>query len=141
MERSRPLEVRSFADGIGIVGSATCALHCLLAPVLLVTGTALPASFAADERFHQMLLWLILPASILAFGLGCWRHRDRWVLLLGAVGLVGLSSPLFVPHEWMGEGVERWVTVGSAGLLIAAHLRNFGRCRADDCDHRAVSAW
>ena len=86
-----------------------------------------------------MLLWLILPASILAFGLGCWRHRDRWVLLLGVLGLLGLSSPVAAPHDVMGEIGERWVTVGSAGVLIAAHLRNFRRCRADGCDHEDAS--
>ena len=135
MERTRSLGVRSLADGIGIVGSAACALHCIAAPVLLVAGTALPASFLADETFHHMLLWVLLPAAVLAIGLGCWQHKDRWVLVLGVLGLAGLSSPVAVPHELIGELGERVVTVGSAGLLIAAHLRNFRRCRADGCDH------
>lgn len=139
MGRPRSLDVRSVADGIGLLGSAFCVLHCLAAPALLVAGTALPASFLADESFHQMLLWVILPAAILAFGLGCWRHKDRWVLLLGALGLFGLSSAVAAPHDLIGELGERIVTIGSAGLLIAAHLRNFERCRADHCDHEQVS--
>ena len=139
MERTRSLGVRSFADGIGILGSATCALHCIAAPVLLVAGTALPASFVTDESFHQMLLWAILPASTLAFGLGCWRHKDHSVLLLGVLGLLGLSSSVAAPHDLIGEIGERWVTVGSAGLLIAAHLRNFKLCRAVACDHEGAS--
>ncbi len=65
MERTRPVGLRSFADGIGILGSATCALHCIAAPVFLVAGTARPDSFVSDESFHQMLLWAIL-RSILA---------------------------------------------------------------------------
>ncbi len=134
------LGARPVADGIGILGSAACALHCLAAPVLLVAGTALPASFLTDESFHQMLLWAILPASTLAFGLGCWRHKDHWVLLLGALGLFGLTFPVASPHALVGEIGERWMTVGSAGLLIAAHLRNFKRCRGDGCDHEAASA-
>jgi len=135
MRRTGPLGVQSFADGIGILGSAACALHCVAAPVLLVAGTTLPASFVTDERFHQMLLWVVFPASILAFGIGCWRHKDRWVFLLGALGLFGLSSAVVAPHDLIGEIGERWVTVGSAGLLVAAHLRNLRRCRADGCDH------
>ena len=99
----------------------------------------MPASFVTDETFHQMLLWAILPAATLAFGLGCWQHKDRWVLLLGILGLLGLSSSVAAPHDLIGEIGERFVTVGSAGLLIAAHLRNFRRCRADDCDHEEVS--
>ncbi|MCG8588026.1 MAG: MerC domain-containing protein [Proteobacteria bacterium] len=137
MRRTGSQSVRSLADGIGIVGSALCALHCIAAPVLLVAGTTLPAAFMTDESFHEMLLWTILPAAILAFGLGCWRHKDRGVLLLGVLGLVGLSSSVAAPHDLIGEFGERFLTLGSAGLLIAAHLRNFRRCRADDCDHEA----
>ena len=132
-------KTRSIADGIVILGSAGCALHCLAAPVFLVAGTALPASFLTDESFHQMLLWAILPASILAFGLGCWRHKDRWVLGLGILGLLGLSLSVVAPHDLIDESGERWVTVGSAGILISAHLRNFKQCRTDRCDHEEAS--
>ncbi len=117
------------------MGSAVCALHCIGAPVLLVAGTALPASFLTDEAFHQTLLWAILPAAALAFGLGCWQHKDRWVLLLGVLGLFGLSSPVAVPHDLIGEIGERIVTVVSAGILIVAHVRNFRLCRAEGCEH------
>ncbi len=140
MEKTRSLGLRSLADGIGILGSAACALHCAVTPIFLVAGTTLPASLVPDERFHLMLFWAILPASVLAFGLGCWRHRDRRVLLLGALGLFGLSSAVALPHELIGESGERWMTVGSAGLLISAHAINFKRCRADECDHEAAGA-
>ena len=139
MERARVLGLRSFADGVGIVGSAVCALHCVAAPVFLVAGTALPASFLADESFHRALLWVILPAAVVAFGLGCRRHKDRGVLLLGALGFLGLASSAVWLHDLVGEMGERAATVGSASLLIAAHVRNFRRCRSEDCDHRGVS--
>ena len=139
MEISESVDVRSIADGIGILGSASCALHCLAAPVFLVAGTAFPASFVTDERVHELLLWAILPASILAFGLGCSRHKDQWVLLLGILGLFGLSTSVAAPHDLIGEAGERGVTIGSAGLLIAAHFRNFKRCRADSCVHEEDS--
>ena len=132
-------KTRSIADGIVILGSAGCALHCMAAPVFLVAGTALPASFLTDESFHQMLLWAILPASILAFGLGCWRHKDGWVQGLGILGLLGLSLSVVAPHDLIDESGERWVTVGSAGILISAHLRNFKQCRTDRCDHEEAS--
>ena len=38
------------------------------------------------------MLWLILPAAIVAFGIGCWRHKDRWVLALGIIGFVWRTS-------------------------------------------------
>ena len=133
MTRSGAVGVRSLADGVGIAGSALCALHCLVAPVLLVAGTTLPATFAA-ESFHHALLWSILPASIVAFGLGCRQHKDWGVLGLGAVGLAGLLVPMLA-HGAIGDFGERAITVASAGCLIAAHIRNFKRCRVVQCDH------
>ncbi len=135
MEKTRSRGIRSFADGVGIMGSALCALHCLAAPVFLVAGTALPASFLADEAFHRMLLWVILPAAAVAFGLGCWRHKDRWVFLLGVLGFLGLAISAAILHDLVGETGERFATVASAGVLIAAHVRNFRLCNAEDCDH------
>jgi len=139
MRRPEAFGVRSFADGIGILASAACALHCLAAPLLLVAGTTLPASFVTDERFHRMLLWAVLPASILAFGLGCRRHKDPWVLVLGVLGRLGLCAAVVASHDLIGEAGARGVTVGSAGLLIAPHLRNYSRCRADECEHEEDS--
>ena len=135
METRSAQGIRPIADGIGIVGSAVCALHCVAAPALLVAGTALPAAIAPDETFHRTMLWLILPASALAFGLGCWLHKDRRVFSLGALGLAGLVASAALPHEALGETGERLVTLGSAGLLISAHVRNFRRCRAEACAH------
>ncbi len=137
MGRTRWPDPRPLADGIGLVGSAACALHCLAAPALLVAGTALPASFLADETFHERLLWVILPAAILAFGLGCGRHKDRWVLLLGVLGLIGLSASVAVPHDPMDEHGERMVTLAAAAVLLTAHLRNFRLCRAVGCSHES----
>lgn len=135
---ARAFGVRSVADGIGILGSAVCALHCIAAPALLVVGTTVPVSFVADEAFHEWLLWAILSAGALAFGLGCWHHKDRSVLLLGILGLMGLSASAGAPHHLVGELGERVTTLGSASLLVAAHYRNFKLCRADGCRHEDV---
>jgi peptidoglycan/LPS O-acetylase OafA/YrhL len=103
--------------------------------VLLVAGATIPASFLTDEAFHRAVLWLILPAAVLAFGLGCRRHKDRLVLLLGAVGLVGIVLAGVGLPDVVGESGEIAVTLVSAALLITAHVRNFKLCRADRCDH------
>ncbi len=122
-----------FADWLGIAASTACGLHCILIPVLLVTGTVLPASFLTDESFHRALLWLIIPAAFVAFSIGCWRHKDRLVMALGIIGLVGIVSAGLFLHDIVGETGERVVTLISAGILIYAHYRNYKMCRADSC--------
>ncbi len=129
--------VRATADWFGIVASAACAIHCIVLPALLVTGTVLPASLLGDESFHAAMLWVILPAAILAFGIGCRRHKDLWVLALGAIGLTGMVLAVAIVHDIAGEFGERIVTLVSAAVLITAHYRNFQLCRSSGCDHEA----
>ena len=128
-------KLSSVADWFGIAASSACAAHCILLPTLLVTGTVVPASFLGDEAFHKAMLWAILPAAIVAFGIGCWRHKDRIVLALGMTGLIGMVLAVTVVHDIAGESGERIVTVVSAAVLIVAHYRNFRLCRSSDCVH------
>ena len=127
--------MRTIADWLGIAASTACAVHCLLIPTLLVTGTVLPTSVLGGESFHLAMLWLILPAAIVAFGIGCWRHKDRWVLALGIMGLTGMVLSFAVLHDVAGEAGERIGTLLSASVLIAAHYRNFRLCRSSGCAH------
>ena len=135
MTRHRPHRLSAIADWFGITASSVCAVHCLLLPALLITGTVLPASILTDESFHLLMLWAILPAAIVAFGIGCMRHKDVWVLALGAIGLTGMVLGALVVHDLIGEVGERVVTVISAAILIAAHYRNFRLCRSEGCTH------
>ncbi len=129
----RKNSLRAIADWLGIVASTACAMHCVLVPVLLVTGTVLPASILAGDFFHLAMIWIILPAAIVAFGIGCRQHKDRWVLVLGVAGLTGIVASATVLHDLVGEGGERVGTLLSGALLVFAHYRNFRLCRSADC--------
>ena len=130
--------VRTIADWLGIAASMACAVHCVLVPTLLVTGTILPASMLANESFHLAMIGLILPAALIAFGIGCWRHKDRWVLALGVIGLTGIVMSATVLHDLTGEAGERIGTLISAAILILAHWRNYQLCRSADCAHECA---
>ncbi len=110
-------------------------MHCILVPTLLVTGTVLPASILGGEFFHLAMIWMILPAAIIAFGIGCWQHKDRWVLGLGIIGLTGIVLSATVLHDVIGEVGEIAGTLLSASILVFAHYRNFRLCRASACAH------
>ena len=129
------MDMRRIADGLGVLGATACALHCMAIPVLLVVGATVPTLFVFDESFHRWMLWLVVPSAVLAFALGCWRHKDRRVLVLGALGLAGMVLSGTMLHDLMGETAEKVATVISAVLLVLAHLRNFKLCRADSCQH------
>ena len=124
---------RSLADWFGIAASTACAIHCLIIPILLVLGTTVPTSIFLDESFHRTLLWVILPAALVAFGIGCRQHKDVWVLTFGAIGLIGIVLSATVIGGWFSENGERVVTLVSAGLLVIAHWRNYRLCRSVQC--------
>ena len=130
-------KARTVADWFGIAASTACAVHCILIPTLLVMGTVIPISFLADESFHYAMLWIILPAAIIAFGIGCWRHKDSWVFALGMTGMAGMVLAVSVLHDVIGETGERIATVIFAAILIAAHYRNFKICRSSRCAHES----
>ncbi len=137
MKRTLALDVRTVADGIGMLGASVCAVHCIAMPTLLVLGAAVPTVFLEDEAFHRLMLWFLVPSAVLAFSLGCWRHRDRWMVLFGALGLTGIVLSGLVLHDLVGELGERLATLGSAALLVVAHTRNYMLCRSRSCRHDA----
>ena len=96
-------------------------------PILLVTPLG-------NEYFHQLMIWLVLPTSGLAFTLGCRHHKDLIVIILGSVGLmlIGLGASWII-HTW-DETVERVITILGGLVLAFAHFRNHRLCRADDCE-------
>ena len=131
---------RSVADVVGVVGSALCALHCMIVPLSLVVGPMGPLALVEDEIFHRVMLWVVVPAAALAFSTGCLQHRDRRVSWMGGIGVVCLTASFTVLHDLLGENGERIVATASAGLLIAAHVRNFRLCRAGACAHEPAAS-
>ncbi len=108
-------------------------VHCLLTPVLLIAVPVLSTSMLVDEQFHLVLLAFVLPVSLVALFLGCRRHKDGVVVLLGGLGLVSLAVVALLGHDTLGEFGERSATVVSGVILAAGHLRNYRLCRHEGC--------
>lgn len=121
-------------DGLALTLSAICLVHCLALPVALTLLPTLAAGVLDHADFHKLMLVVALPASLLAFGIGCRRHRRSDVLILGGLGLSMLVFAAYAAHAWHGE-LERYVTVAGGLVLAFAHIQNFRACRGSDCDH------
>ena len=130
------MRVRALADVTGTIGSVVCAAHCLLGPLTLLIAPALPALLLVDGAFHQVMLYIVVPAGLVGFALGCWRHKDRWTMAIGGVGLLGLSLAATAGHDYLGVTSERGVTLLAAFVLMLAHARNYRLCRTEQCQHQ-----
>ena len=128
------LKIQNLLDGLAISASLLCILHCLLMPFLLILVPIISSTFVADEEFHFVLVVLVLPLSIIALFLGCTRHKDHVVIILGALGLSSLVLVALFGHDLLGEIGEKVATVISGSILAAGHVRNFKLCRDKDCN-------
>ncbi|MCP4926963.1 MAG: MerC domain-containing protein [Gammaproteobacteria bacterium] len=87
------------------------------------------ATVVMDETFHTILLWVILPTSVIAAGMGCVRHRDASVLMLVGTGLSVLIGAAFWAHGHAPGWVDISLSLVGGTLLAAGHIGNFLLCR------------
>ncbi len=104
-------------DLLGAWLSLLCLAHCTLVPLLPLLLAAIP--WLADEAMHATLLIVITPVAVVALARGYRRHGRRSVLFGGALGLILLLSAAF-----MGEALEKPLSVTGSLVLCAAHLQN-----------------
>lgn len=122
--------LQTLLDGCAVAISAFCAVHCLALPLLLVLFPLLGATVLTDEAFHAILLWVILPTSLIAVGLAWGRHRDATVLTLVGIGLFMLVMAAVWAHDHAPAWVDQSGSVAGGFLLAAGHIRNFLLCRS-----------
>ena len=129
------MTITALLDRSAILLSMICVVHCLALPVAIVMLPALSAYWFADEYFHLFLLYLVLPTSVIALGLGCRRHRVFKMMVWGGAGLMCLTAAILLGHDWLGEFGEKGLTLLGGGLVVAAHIHNFRNCRQCQCAH------
>jgi len=122
-------------DGMAVILSGTCMLHCLVLPLLVTLFPIVQGSLLEEKYFHLIMLVFILPTSLVALTVGCRRHRDTLTIVLGAIGLTTLAITAFWGHELFGLSGERVVTTIGGLVLASAHIQNFRCCRHVDCQH------
>ena len=143
--------MQKFLDKFAVGISSVCAVHCLLTPIAI---TVFPMfGLFLGGYFHLVMYVIIMPTSMFALLLGCRKHQDKIVGVLGITGLVLLSiallvstqyySYLFVSNLHTATGTfmkyaaksERVMTLLGGLCLIGAHVRNYSLCRHDHCEH------
>ena len=115
--------------------SVLCIAHCLAVPFVVTMVPSLAAYWFAGEKLHLMLLYLVLPTTIVGIGLGCRRHRSYGILFWAVSGPLLLVFAFLFGHNLLGEVAERLLTVVGAGCVMTAHIQNFRLCRSCDCEH------
>lgn len=126
--------MQKIIDNLGITISSICAIHCVLLPAIFIIA---PYSFLASHEFHEALIYFILPCAAVAFTLGCRKHGDLKVALMGMMGIALLGSSIllhefFHAEEHSEELITVLITIAGSAMLILSHLRNRKLCLKED---------
>jgi len=115
----------SVLDRIGIGVSAFCLLQCLALPLALLFAPLASAGLFSHELFHLLLLGVIIPVSLLAFGLGFLRHRNLRMFIPAGAGFALLILAAVLEHGHVIGPVWISLVTSMGGLgLISGHLLN-----------------
>ena len=116
-------------DKIAVYLSVLCAVQCLLLPVsalLLPTLSLIPL---ADEWFHSLLLFFVIPTSVLAMALGCKKHKSYNIIFYGFFGVIILIISAIWGHDLFGESGEIVSTLVGTSILSYGHIQNQKLCK------------
>lgn len=122
---NKDLRMQKYFDLIGISLSGICFIHCVLTPILIML-----TPFLAGHEFHENIIYLIIPTAVIALAVGCSRHRDIWVAVIGISGISVLILALIF-HTTFGELVGLVLTMFGSILIISAHYRNRLLCKKE----------
>ncbi|UTW45618.1 MerC domain-containing protein [bacterium SCSIO 12696] len=126
--------IQTITDKTAISLSFICTFHCLALPVLAVSLPAITALNLDNEIFHLWMVLAVIPISLIALTIGCKKHKNLTVALLGISGLCLLIAAVFLGHAVLGEVGEKLLTVVGACLIAAGHLLNHRLCRKTKCE-------
>lgn len=118
-----------YFDRIAIALSTICIVHCLAMPFIIALLPVTALALGGDGHFHTLMLWFVVPTSVLGFGLGFRVHRRTGIVLLGVVAIAGLAVTALWGHSAWDPSVETLVNIAASVVLAAAHWRNFREVR------------
>lgn len=126
-------------DRAGICVSAICLVQCLTLALAVVLAPFASLGVLGSDVFHRLLLLLIVPLSLAAFGLGYRSHRSLTLLLMGLAGLAILLASAVLEATVLPPLAAAALTSVGGLVLITGHWLNLRR-RRGACDARRESA-
>ena len=120
-------------DGLAVLLSGICLVHCLAVPLIVGLFPLLVAGILDHRQFHQVLLYLVLPTSIIGLWLGYRRHYKFYIAVIGVAGVAILVAITLFVHDQVDSGTE--IIIASAGGIIVAlsHILNLVEARKTSC--------
>lgn len=120
-----------WSDGMGMLASIGCAIHCAAMPFVISFLPALGLGFLADESFHQWMAVGCFAIALAAFVPG-FRKHGRWTPAL--VGIVGLAMISVAAFGFAGDCCAACTNGPSSAVATSAEGCSDACCT--DCEAR-----
>tara|TARA_B100000530_G_scaffold52660_1_gene29546 strand:- start:319 stop:720 length:402 start_codon:yes stop_codon:yes gene_type:complete len=124
------LTTDKFAMGL----SMACVIHCFFAPSLIILSFSFLSLSIESEIIHYLIVFLAVPISLFALGLGYKNHDVLSYLYTGAFGLVLLVVAVVLGEDLLGEIGEQTLTLIGSMIVAFAHFKNHRKCKELECD-------
>ncbi len=90
------------ADRIGVIASILCAIHCAATPVVFLVLPTL-GDFWAHPASHWILALVVVPIALLMIRKGYRNHGRKWILPVGAIGIILVLVGAALPYAGAGS--------------------------------------
>lgn len=123
------MHLSRYFDQVAIALSAICIVHCLALPIVVVALPVAALSLGDSQHFHGLMLWVVVPTSLVGLLLGYRLHQRAGLVALGTLGMVVLGAAATYGHAGWSLALEVVVSVAGSLTLGAAHWLNFREVR------------
>lgn len=117
--------MNEFWDRLGISASMLCIVHCLLTPAVVLFSPLL-GEWMSAPAFHAVIVIIVVPVAMIALWRGYTQHKQKKVLIAGAVGIALIFGAIAVGHRSYWEAA---LMILAGAFLSFAHLSNLHGCR------------
>ena len=121
-----------FLDKVAISLSSLCIAHCLMFPIIATLVPSFLALGVNTESFHFWMIFSVIPTSVYALSLGCKKHHQTSVFIIGITGLSCLIIAFVLGANSLTEIGEKSLTTLGALIISDAHVKNFKLCQHHD---------
>jgi hypothetical protein len=115
-------------DGLGIVTSIACAIHCVVLPVAFTSVSFFGLNIVHSSLFEWCMIALAFFVGIYALLHGYkTHHKNKLPLILFSIGFIFLVAKQF----WIDN--EKIFVIPAVIFIILAHVNNFLQSRKSKC--------